>query len=93
MNIGAYDFDSIGKLVRDLQAENRKLRALLNKAAIPYSESEVFSDALSAAEYDLDQGARISQQYIGTNLATRFFSMFWAGKMYCKRQIRWWIEK
>ena len=52
MNIGAYDFDSIGKLVRDLQAENRKLRALLNKAAIPYSESEVFSDALSAAEYD-----------------------------------------
>ena len=67
MNIGAYDFDSIGKLVRDLQAENRKLRALLNKAAIPYSESEVFSDALSAAEYDLDQGARISQQYIGTN--------------------------
>lgn len=49
MNIGAYDFDSIGKLVRDLQAENRKLRALLNKAAIPYSESEVFSDALSAA--------------------------------------------
>ena len=54
MNIGAYDFDSIGKLVRDLQAENRKLRALLNKAAIPYSESEVFSDALSAAEYDLE---------------------------------------
>lgn len=29
MNIGAYDFDSLGKLVRDLQAENRKLRALL----------------------------------------------------------------
>ncbi len=29
MNIGAYDFDSLRKLVRDLQAENRKLRALL----------------------------------------------------------------
>ena len=88
MNIGAYDFDSIGKLVRDLQAENRKLRALLNKAAIPYSESEVFSDALSAAEYDLDQGDRISQQYIGTNLATRFFSMFWAGKMYLQKELK-----
>ncbi|ANU49424.1 hypothetical protein ADH76_25225 [Enterocloster clostridioformis] len=88
MNIGAYDFDSLRKLVRNLQAENRKLRALLNKAAIPYSESEVFSDALSAAEYDLDQGARISQQYIGTNLATRFFSMFWAGKMYLQKELK-----
>lgn len=85
---GAYDFDSLRKLVRGLQTENRKLRALLNKAAIPYSESEVFSDALSAAEYDLDQGARISQQYIGTNLATRFFSMFWAGKMYLQKELK-----
>lgn len=85
---GAYDFDSLRKLVRGLQTENRKLRALLNKAAIPYPESEVFSDALSAAEYDLDQGARISQQYIGTNLATRFFSMFWAGKMYLQKELK-----
>jgi len=37
----------------------------------------------------LDQGARISQQYIGTNLATRFFSMFWAGKMYMQKELKW----
>lgn len=35
------------------------------------------STPFMAEEYELDQGARIVQQYIDRNVATRFFSMFW----------------
>lgn len=37
MNIEAYNLDSLRKLVRDLQKENKELRSLLNNAEIPYS--------------------------------------------------------
>lgn len=78
MNIEAYDVDSLRKLVRDLQWENKELRELLDKANIPYAESEAFSDIPSMAEeYDPDQGARISHQFIDRKLATQFFAMFW----------------
>lgn len=78
MNIEAYNLDSLRKLVRDLQKENKQLRGLLEKAEIPYEKSEVFSDIpVNAAEYDPDQGARINQFYIDRRLATQFFAMFW----------------
>ena len=81
MNIEAYNLDSLRKLVRDLQKENKELRLLLDKAEIPYASSEVFSEIPSEAEkYDLDQGARISDQYIYEYVARKFFSMFW-GRM------------
>ena len=58
MNIEAYNRDSLRKLIRDLQSENKELKELLKKAEIPYAESEVFSDTPTKAEdYDLDQGA------------------------------------
>lgn len=80
MNIEVYNLDSLRKLVRDLQKENKELRLLLDKAAIPYTNSEVFSEIPSEAEeYDLDQGARISDQYINEYLAQKFFAMFWGG--------------
>ena len=37
MNIEAYSLDSLRKLVRDLQKENKELRLLLDNAEIPYS--------------------------------------------------------
>ena len=78
MNIEAYDLDLLRKIVRDLQKENRELRLLLDKKEIPYNNSAVFSDTPSeSAEYDLDQGARISHQSINEHLARRFYSMFW----------------
>ena len=81
MNIEAYNLDSLRKLVRDLQRENKELRLLLNKAEIPYVNSEVFLEIPSESkEYDLDQGARISEQYINEYMAQKFFSMFW-GRM------------
>ena len=81
MNIEAYNLDSLRKLVRDLQKENKELRLLLDKAEVPYTNSEVFSEIPSEAEeYDLDQGARIIDQYINEYLVQKFFSMFW-GRM------------
>ena len=78
MNIEAYNLDSLRKLVRALQAENKELRELLEKAEIPYSSSEVFADTpVRKEEFDLDQGGRITQQFIDKKLAVRFFSMFW----------------
>ena len=78
MNIEAYTLDSLRKLVRDLQKENKELRLLLDKAEIPYTNSEVFIEIPSEAEeYDLDQGARIANQYINEYLEQKFFSMFW----------------
>ena len=78
MNIEAYNLDSLRKLVRALQAENKELRELLEKAEIPYSNSEVFADTpIRKEEFDLDQGGRITQQFIDKKLAVRFFSMFW----------------
>lgn len=50
MNIEAYNLDSLRKLVRDLQKENRELRLLLDQAEVPYTNSEVFTEIPSEAE-------------------------------------------
>ena len=42
MNIEAYNLDFLRKLVRVLEKENKSLKALLNRADIPYERSEVF---------------------------------------------------
>jgi len=78
MNIEAYNLDSLRKLVRDLEKENKSLKALLERVDIPYSQSEVFLDLPTILEdYDPDQGARINKQYSDENIATKFFAMFW----------------
>ena len=78
MNITPYTLDSLRKLVRALQTENKELKALLDKSGIPYAKSNVFEESSTVAEeYDIDQGGRIQPQYIDQKLAVRFFSMFW----------------
>jgi hypothetical protein len=78
MSVEAYNLDSLRKLVRSLQRENKELRELLEKSEIPYGKSEAFSISLtSVQEYDPDQGARIDNQLIDKDIATKFFSMFW----------------
>lgn len=83
MNVTPYTLDSLRKLVRDLQAENKELKALLDKSGIPYAKSNVFEESGTAAEeYDIDQGGRIQPQYIDQNLAVRFSPCFGDGRMY-----------
>ena len=60
MNIEAYDADSLRKMVRMLEYENKILKDKLKKAGISYEEVNPFEEKIeSAEEYDLDQGNRI----------------------------------
>ena len=81
MNAEAYNLDSLRKLVRSLQDENRRLKELLDKADIAYESENVFEEKIETIEeYDPDQGERIRSKCITEELANRFFSMFW-GRM------------
>lgn len=78
MNIDAYDLDSLRKMVRDLQAENKSLRKLLSENHIFAEPSDVFSDTTSGTDtYDPDQASLVEPLDITDEIANRFFSMFW----------------
>ena len=90
MNIEAYDADSLRKMVRLLEYENKILKDKLKKAGISYEEVNPFEEKIEGAEeYDLDQGDRIiNPPYITEKMAIRFFSMFWEEKMYMPEEER-----
>ena len=88
MNIEAYDADSLRKMVRLLEYENKILKDKLKKAGISCEEVNPFEEKIeSAEEYDLDQGNRIvNPPYITEKMAIRFFSMFWGREdVYARR--------
>ena len=88
MNIEAYDAESLRKLVRILEYENRILKDKLKKENIPYDEVNPFEETIdSVEEYDPDQGGRIvNPSFITEKMATHFFSMFWGREdVYAKR--------
>lgn len=87
MNIEAQNLDTLRKLVRELQEENRKLKAHLKKANIAFPEDNVFEEKIEdSAEYDPDQGERIISRYITEDMAKLYFSMFWGRTdVYAKR--------
>ena len=79
MNIEAYDAESLRKLVRLLEYENRLLKEKLKKENIPYDEVNPFEETIdNVEEYDPDQGDRIvNPPFITEEMARHFFSMFW----------------
>lgn len=87
MNIEAYNLDSLRKLVRGLQNENKRLKVLLDKADIAYEPENVFEEKIETAqEYDPDQGERILYKYITDDLVNKYFAMFWGRTdVYAKR--------
>ena len=88
MNIEAYDTETLRKIVRLLEYENRLLKDKLKKENIPYDETNPFEETIeNAEEYDLDQGARIVHPtFITEKMAIRFFSMFWGREdVYARR--------
>lgn len=88
MNIEAYDAESLRKLVRLLEYENRLLKEKLKKENIPYDEVNPFEETIdNVEEYDPDQGERINNPpFITEEMAKRFFSMFWGREdVYAKR--------
>ncbi|WP_125142310.1 TOTE conflict system archaeo-eukaryotic primase domain-containing protein [Clostridium transplantifaecale] len=87
MNIEAQNLDSLRKLVRELQEENKKLKIQLKKANIAFPEKSVFEERMEdSSEYDPDQGGRIINRYITEDMANRYFAMFWGRTdVYAKR--------
>ena len=78
MNVEAYNLDSLRALVRSLQDENLRLKALLDQANVAYETADIFDKKLDCIEaYDPDQGGRILDTFITKELANQFFSMFW----------------
>lgn len=51
MNVEAYNLDSLRKLVRDLQKENKELREILDQADIPYAKSDFLPARESAGRF------------------------------------------
>ena len=87
MNMEGQTLDSLRKLVRELQDENKKLKEQLKKANIAFPEQSVFEEKIEdSEEYDPDQGGRIMNRYITEDMANRYFAMFWGRTdVYAKR--------
>ena len=76
MNIEAFNTDTLRKLVRNLQDENKKLREKLDEANIPYEEINLFEQPIDkSAEYDPDQGGRIIHPGYITEIWQSVFSL------------------
>ena len=75
MNIEAYNLDSLRKLVRDLQDENKRLKMQLEQANIAYESDNPFEEKIETnEEYDPDQGERILSKYITEDLVNKYFA-------------------
>ena len=78
MNIEAYDLDTLRKLVRDLQAENKSLKECLSENHIPFESDDIFESVRRAPdEYDPDQASLIEPISVTDDVARRFYGMFW----------------
>jgi len=90
MNIEAYDAESLRKLVRLLEYENRLLKEKLKKENIPYDEVNPFEETIdNVEEYDPDQGERINNPpFITEEMAKRFFQCFGEEKMFLPSEVK-----
>ena len=78
MNIEAYSLDTLRKLVRDLQAENKSLKELLAENHISFEPDNVFDTSNRAPnEFDPDQASLIEPISVTADVARAFFRMFW----------------
>lgn len=83
MNVEAYNLDSLRALVRSLQDENLRLKALLDQANVAYETADIFDKKLDCIEaYDPDQGGRILDTFITKELANQFFPCFGEERTY-----------
>ena len=91
MNIEAYNLDSLRRLVRSLQDENKRLKQQLDKANIPYETENMFAGKIeNTQEYDPDQGGRIQNQWERgkRNWQTGIFPCSGAEPMYMQKEER-----
>ena len=58
MNIEAFNTDTLRKLVRNLQDENKKLKEKLDEANIPYEEINLFEQPINFYIINTDESTR-----------------------------------
>ena len=81
-----HDLNSLRKLVRELQLENSRLKAILKDNQIAFEEEDAFQNTEIIDEYDEDQGSRILPINPDEQMAKEFFGMFWGRTdVYAKR--------
>lgn len=86
MQLNEHDLDSLRGIVRELQQENKALKALLSEHGIPYEESNILEEQPVSDEYDEDQSGRIIPYYPTKEDAKVFYSYFWGRTdVYAKR--------
>ena len=82
MQLESHDLNSLRKLVRNLQDENERLKALLRSNNVQYDSENAFDeDVISTDVYDPDQGARIIKYAITSDMAKqaptlKYFGIF-----------------
>ena len=79
MNIEPYNVESLRKIVRFLEEENKVLKEKLKEANILYEDINPFYETIdNSIDFDFDQGARIIHPTrITEKMARCFFSIFW----------------
>lgn len=87
MNIKVHSLESLRKIIRRLEKENRELKHLLKSAGVNFADQNSFDPHIDRIEsYDFDQGARINEKFITMNEVQSFYRMFWGRQdVYAKR--------
>ena len=87
MQLESHDLNTLRKIIRDLEEENRSLKSLLSDNGIVYESTSVYDEDVESRDvYDPDQGARIIKYAITRDMAKLFFYMFHGREdVYAKR--------
>lgn len=77
MRVDEHNLNSLREIVRRLQDENSKLKALLNEKGISYEQKDIIDALPKQSDYDEDQGGRIIPLNPTIEMAKEFYSYFW----------------
>jgi hypothetical protein len=87
MQLESHDLNTLRKIIRALEEENRNLKSLLSDNGIAYESTSVYDEDVENSDvYDPDQGARIIKYPITKDMTKLFFFMFHGREdVYAKR--------
>ncbi|WP_292194263.1 hypothetical protein [Butyrivibrio sp.] len=89
MQLESHDLNTLRKIIRDLEEENRSLKSLLSDNGIVYESTSVYDEDVESRDvYDPDQGARIIKYAITRDMAKLFFICSMVGKTSMQKEER-----
>ncbi|WP_028235536.1 TOTE conflict system archaeo-eukaryotic primase domain-containing protein [Pseudobutyrivibrio sp. MD2005] len=85
-NPSSHTLDTLRRIIRNLQRENKELKALLHSNNIEITDNITISTNDVSDEYDEDQGARIIPMNPTLQMAKEFYGRFWGREdVYARR--------